>query len=86
MTDKQQAYYRDIQEALVHLGEICEQLKFQNMQLMNENSSLKEELSKQKRTNGAMSDTLSLDENHKTALKHQLSSHLKRLDEILKTS
>ncbi|MCC5925397.1 MAG: hypothetical protein JJU41_02455 [Bacteroidetes bacterium] len=84
MTEQQRAYYQEIRETIKHLEDACYQLKDQVNRLKYENQSLKDELKQLEHQRERI--PMPFDDNHRTALKHQLSAHIKRLDDILKGS
>lgn len=80
MTEKQTQYYQEIQDALEQLESVCSALSHENKVLRRRVSTLETTLEIESKKSVS---PVAIDENHRTALKHQLASYLKRLDAIL---
>lgn len=83
MTEKQTLYYQEIQDTVVQIGNVCSVLSKENEQLRREIAVLESKLELESKKPAT---PLAIDENHRTALKHQLASYIKRLDAILDNS
>jgi len=82
-TEKQNTYYQQIQQSITELQDVCVALKRENTRLKRKVKSLESSIELKDAELRKSHSPLAIDENHRMALKHQLSGYIHRLNELL---
>lgn len=83
LTEKQNAYYQQIQQSITELQDVCVALKRENTRLRRKVKGLEATVELKEAEMRKSHSPLAIDENHRMALKHQLSGYIHRLNELL---